>query len=84
MNGSARKDSNTAIMLNVVLEELNKQGIETELYQLAGKQMRGCLACYKCMENKDPRCAVKKDEEALVTMKVLEENMGWLIRQLNG
>ena len=24
-NGSARKDSNTAIMLNVVLEELNKQ-----------------------------------------------------------
>jgi len=60
-NGSARKDSNTAIMLNVALEELRKQGIETELYQLAGKQIRGCIACYKCMENKDQRCAVKKD-----------------------
>jgi len=60
-NGSARKDSNTAIMLNVALEELNKQGIETGLYQLAGKQIRGCIACYKCMENKDQRCAVKKD-----------------------
>jgi multimeric flavodoxin WrbA len=60
-NGSARKDSNTAIMLNVALEELNKQGIETELYQLAGKQIHGCIACYKCMENKDQRCAVKKD-----------------------
>ena len=60
-NGSARKDSNTAIMLNVVLEELNKQGIDTELYQLAGKQIHGCIACYKCMENKDRRCAVKKD-----------------------
>ncbi len=60
-NGSARKDSNTAIMLNVALEALNKQGIETELYQLAGKQIRGCIACYKCMENKDQRCAVKKD-----------------------
>ena len=59
-NGSARKDSNTAIMLNVVLEELNKQGIDTELYQLAGKQIHGCIACYKCMENKDRRCAVKK------------------------
>jgi multimeric flavodoxin WrbA len=60
-NGSARKDSNTAIMLNVVLEELNKQEIDTELYQLAGKQIHGCIACYKCMENKDRRCAVKKD-----------------------
>ena len=60
-NGSARKDSNTAIMLNVVLEELEKQGIDTELYQLAGKQIHGCIACYKCMENKDQRCSVKKD-----------------------
>ena len=60
-NGSARKDSNTAIMLNVVLEALNKQGIETELYRLAGKQIHGCIACYKCMGNKDQQCAVKKD-----------------------
>ncbi len=60
-NGSARKDSNTAIMLKIVLEELNKQGIDTELYQLAGKQIHGCIACYKCMENKDQRCSVKKD-----------------------
>jgi len=60
-NGSARKDGNTAIMLEVVLAELNKQGIETELYQLAGKQIHGCIACYKCMENKDRQCAVKKD-----------------------
>jgi multimeric flavodoxin WrbA len=59
--GSARKDGNTAIMLNVVLDELKNQGIDTELYQLAGKQIRGCIACYKCMENKDQRCAVKKD-----------------------
>jgi len=60
-NGSARKDGNTAIMLEVALAELNKQGIETELYQLAGKQIHGCIACYKCMENKDRRCSVKKD-----------------------
>ena len=60
-NGSARKDGNTAIMLNVALEELKKQGVETELYQLSGKQIHGCIACYKCMENKDQRCAVEKD-----------------------
>ena len=60
-NGSARKDGNTAIMLNVALYELKNQGIDTELYQLSGKQIHGCIACYKCMENKDQRCAVKKD-----------------------
>ena len=60
-NGSARKDGNTAILLNYVLAELQKEGIETELYQLAGKKIRGCIACYKCAENQDQRCAVKND-----------------------
>jgi multimeric flavodoxin WrbA len=60
-NGSARKDGNTAIMLNYVLAELQKERIETELYQLAGKKIRGCIACYKCVENQDQRCSVKND-----------------------
>ena len=60
-NGSARKDGNTAILLNTVLDEIKKEGIETELYQLAGKKIQGCIACYKCMKNKDRRCAVTKD-----------------------
>jgi multimeric flavodoxin WrbA len=29
--------------------------------QLAGKQIRGCTACYLCMKNKDRRCSVKHD-----------------------
>jgi len=60
-NGSARKDGNTAILLNNVLDEIRKEGIETELYQLAGKKIQGCIACYKCMKNKDNRCAVDND-----------------------
>ena len=43
-NGSARKDGNTAILINNVLRELEKQGIETELIQLAGKKIHGCVA----------------------------------------
>lgn len=31
INGSARKDGNTAILINKVFAELNKEGIETEL-----------------------------------------------------
>jgi multimeric flavodoxin WrbA len=60
-NGSARKDGNTAIMANRVLEELKKEGIETELVQLAGERIRGCTACYTCFKNKDKRCAVTDD-----------------------
>lgn len=61
LNGSARKDGNTAILLNLVLDELKKEGIETELIQLAGKPIAGCRACYKCFEKMDRRCVVKKD-----------------------
>jgi multimeric flavodoxin WrbA len=60
-NGSARKDGNTAILINYVLKELDKEGIETELFQLAGKKIRGCKACYKCFENKDQQCSFKND-----------------------
>jgi multimeric flavodoxin WrbA len=60
-NGSARKDGNTAILVNTVFKELKKAGIETELVQLAGKKIRGCLACGKCYENKDKRCVVASD-----------------------
>lgn len=58
-NASARKDGNTAIMLKTALGELEQMGIETELVQLAGRQVRGCIACYKCYENKDGRCVVE-------------------------
>jgi multimeric flavodoxin WrbA len=60
-NGSARKDGNTAILINYVLKELDKEGIETELFQLAGKKIRGCKACYKCFKNKDQQCSFKND-----------------------
>jgi multimeric flavodoxin WrbA len=60
-NGSGRKDGNTAVLLNKVLDELSKEGIETELIQLAGKAPQGCMACYRCFENKDQKCAVTTD-----------------------
>lgn len=60
-NGSPRKDGNTAILINHLFREFEKEGIETELVQLSGKEIRGCIACYKCFENKDQRCSVKND-----------------------
>ena len=54
-NGSARKDGNTAILIRKIFAELEAEGIETELLQLAGKTIRGCIACGKCGKNKDKR-----------------------------
>ena len=61
INGSARKDGNTAILINYVFRELEKEGIETEMVQLSGKDIRGCKACFKCFDNKDGHCAVDND-----------------------
>ena len=60
-NGSARKDGNTAILIRKVFSELEAEGIETELVQMAGKKIRGCIACGKCFKNQDGRCAVDND-----------------------
>ncbi len=59
INGSAKKDGNTAILINQVFGELKKENLETEMIQLAGKQIRGCTACMKCYDNKDRKCVVK-------------------------
>jgi multimeric flavodoxin WrbA len=61
ISASARKDGNTAILIKQVLKELKKDGIETELIQLAGRRIRGCAACYRCFTNKDGRCSIKTD-----------------------
>lgn len=42
INGSSRKDGNTAIIIGKVFEELNKEGIETELIQLANYEIPPC------------------------------------------
>jgi len=60
-NGSARKDGNTAILIGQVFRVLETEGIETELIQLAGSRIHGCIACMKCFKNKDQRCSVKDD-----------------------
>jgi multimeric flavodoxin WrbA len=60
-NGSPRKDGNTTMLMDYLLQEVKKEGIETELVQLSAKPIHGCIACYKCFENKDQRCSVKKD-----------------------
>jgi len=61
INGSARKDGNTAILIRTAFKELENEGIETELIQLSGKKINGCIACGKCFEMKNRKCIFKDD-----------------------
>ena len=59
INGSARRDGNTAILINTIFEELNKTGIETEMISFAGHVIEPCKACWACAGQKN--CVHRKD-----------------------
>jgi multimeric flavodoxin WrbA len=61
-NGSPRKHGNTHQALDAVLGPLQKAGIETELIQLGGQPLRGCVACYACAKEKDRHCHGVRDD----------------------
>ena len=61
ISGSARENGNTAMLLEYVLKELSKEGIDTELVQLAGKPVRGCADCMRCFNVRNRRCAITDD-----------------------
>ncbi|WP_303016241.1 flavodoxin family protein [Holdemania massiliensis] len=70
INGSARKDGNTEILMNRVFEELNKSGIETELFSFAGQIIEPCKACWACGGQKN--CVHRKDRFREVFDKLKE------------
>jgi len=73
-SGSARKDGNTSILVKHALAELEKEGITTELVQLAGSRISGCVACYRCFSDKSRQCAIKDDPVNGYIGKILESD----------
>ena len=59
INGSARKDGNTSLLIKAVFAELEAEGIETDLVQLHGKALEPCKACFGCGGKR--QCVVKTD-----------------------
>jgi len=62
INGSPRKNWNTAILLTKALEGAASQGADTELVHLYDLDFKGCISCFACkiidgLHN--GRCAVK-------------------------
>lgn len=70
-NGSPRKGGNTEILLKEVLIVLNQKGFDTELIQVGGKEVKGCMACMKCRQEKDGRCHQNNDYLNMCIEKML-------------
>ena len=61
INGSAHKEGNTFRALSEVAGALEKNGIETEIFQLGNRPVRGCIACGQCKMKQLDRCVFDDD-----------------------
>lgn len=61
-NGSPKKEGNTYHAIKIVFDELEKEGIETEMVHVGNKIIKGCAACGYCSKNKNEECVTKNDE----------------------
>ena len=63
VNGSPRKNGNTAQLLQKALEGAASVGAEVKLIQLADLDFSGCRSCFACkkLANPSPGCVLKDD-----------------------
>lgn len=72
-NGSPKKEGNTYQAIRIVANELEKEGIETEIIHVGNKLIRGCLACGQCSKTKDEKCIIKDEvNEWIQKMKIAD------------
>ena len=50
INGSPHKNGCTFTALSEIARELKKQGIQTSIFHIGTKAIRGCIACGQCKE----------------------------------
>lgn len=61
INASPRKNSNTGILIDHVLQPLKNAGWDTETIKIGATPLRGCIACAQCVQRKDNRCSITTD-----------------------
>lgn len=71
LNGSPRLIGNTSAAVNIVLDELEKEGIETEHVQLYESSVIPCNDCGSCGIRGDGRCINENDDVNAYIEKIL-------------
>jgi len=62
INGSPRRNRNTAIMLKNALEGATSKGAETKLINLYDFKFQGCISCFACKKAAGHGMCAMKDE----------------------
>jgi multimeric flavodoxin WrbA len=70
INGSPRKNGNTTIALAAMAEELQSEGITTEIIQVGDKLIHGCMHCGHCLKSEHNLCLFKEDPVNEVMLKM--------------
>ena len=60
INGSPRKNGNTALVLEAAGKEIQAAGVDFQVFQ-PGAKVRPCMACYHCLNTGSLRCVQDGD-----------------------
>lgn len=75
INGSPRVNGNTSIAIDEIVKVFKEEGVETDIFQIGNKAVRGCIACGSCAEN--GKCVF--DDEVNKIAPVFEEADGLIV-----
>ncbi|MCR5351686.1 MAG: flavodoxin family protein [Bacteroidales bacterium] len=70
INGSPRADGNTFCALSEIATQLQKHGIETEIFQIGNKPVRMCINCGGCRRNDGKGCIFDDDPCNAIARKI--------------
>jgi multimeric flavodoxin WrbA len=74
-NGSPRKNWNTAMLLEKVLEGARSAGADTELIHLYDLNYKGCMSCFSCKKKTVRAMAGAQRDELTPVLKQVENVM---------
>ncbi|MCM0648243.1 flavodoxin family protein [Clostridium swellfunianum] len=72
INGSPRAKGCTYTALCEIARELEKDNIETEIFHVGSKPIRGCMACGGCSKNDSSKCVFDDDTVNIALEKAKE------------
>lgn len=61
INGSPKEKGCTYTALCEVAKTLNEENIETEIFHIGNKPIRGCIGCGNCAKTQSGRCVFNDD-----------------------
>lgn len=58
--GSARRNGNTSLLIEVIFKQLQDNDIETKMIQFYNKEIHNCKGCFGCKDK--PVCVINNDD----------------------